>query len=279
MILWTCLLLISTLSIAAFALAAGEGSAEGTWIMNGSPSDLNHAYAFRLPAEAGGKGNRARIIVTERPVPPEALLSTDDMTPLLMEFRLKGIQIEVTQGSRVASWGVLLPGFHTLEPVRSASAFQATAWDNDHIEGVAKAGPQEIGGSTISIAIKFKAKFLDLEVETPPTPADAAAAKKSEAAQAYLAFLKALAAADRDALRRLVTTERAGLLDTPQAAEFLKQMQRSAPQQVRILKAKEQGDRTTLWVSGRIQGEAVAGKITMVKQDGRWVLQENVWKL
>jgi hypothetical protein len=98
-----------------------------------------------------------------------------------------------------------------------------------------------------------------------------------EPGAAYLAFVDAIHAGDLDRLKTLVSPDQAAMLEGDDAQDNLGFIQMMTPTAFEITGGSSDGETAILRITGTMDGEIVAGEITLVHQDGLWIATGSAW--
>jgi ketosteroid isomerase-like protein len=110
-----------------------------------------------------------------------------------------------------------------------------------------------------------------------------ASGPEKEAADAYQAYLKTVAAAKslKEVMAHLSKEALAagpGMPETEgEEKAFLELIQVMMPKDIKITGAKVEGQKAELTATGTDEGQPATGTITMVQEDGRWKLVRERW--
>jgi hypothetical protein len=98
-----------------------------------------------------------------------------------------------------------------------------------------------------------------------------------EPGAAYLAFVDAIHAGDLARLKALVAPDQVEMLEGEDAQDNIGFIQMMTPTGVEVLGGSSDGETAILQITGTMDGEAVAGEITLVNRDGRWFATGSAW--
>jgi hypothetical protein len=135
----------------------------------------------------------------------------------------------------------------------------------------------------LTLAALFVAAALPAAAGEPPK--DAGDAAKSPQAKVYLAWVKAVKAADLEAWKKVVPAEASQQIEaqakemkkTPKdVLEFLGVM---SPDESKITGLTVDGSKATLSVTGKTKGEPKPsyGKVEMIQEGGAWKVGKQSW--
>ena len=111
---------------------------------------------------------------------------------------------------------------------------------------------------------------------------DARDVEATPQAKAYRAALKAIAAGDFEAYKKTLSTatrkqmeEQTKGKSSKEVMEFVKMM---SPADQKLTSVKVDGKKATLMASGKMDGQAVNGSISMEEQGGEWKVGQPSWE-
>jgi hypothetical protein len=108
-----------------------------------------------------------------------------------------------------------------------------------------------------------------------PLPADGGAPGK-----AYMEYCKAITAGNMDALRKLVSADRAKQMDDPEFKKMFPMIQSMQAKEIKITGGTMSGNTATLNATGKdsMGGGVSTGTIDMVMEDNQWKVKQDSWK-
>jgi hypothetical protein len=126
------------------------------------------------------------------------------------------------------------------------------------------------------LAVVSTIAFSETAAEKPTAlPADG-----GDIGKAYMAYNKAFAAGDVEALKKMVTAERARQLDDPKMKEMLPMMQSMMAKDIKITGGTMTSKEATLNVEGKDEtGAKETGTVHMVLEDKVWKVEKESWKM
>ncbi len=98
-----------------------------------------------------------------------------------------------------------------------------------------------------------------------------------EPGAAYLAWVDAIHAGDVERLKALVPPEQAAMLEGEDVRGDIEFIQMMTPTGVEVVGGSSDGETALLQITGTMDGESVAGEITLVHQDGLWMATGSSW--
>lgn len=269
---------VFVLVIAAGTLHA-QGTVSGYVTINNDRFDLNSVAAMLVP-DSFDKTKpklRARIVLTDKPVPQDVL---DDQSEIwdLKTQGYHGLQLEIAEDKKMYSLMVLSSTLHSSVTISGTfDAAKLPIFTRQRAAGAIEAKPDKVGETTVSYSVKFDTRIAPQDPE--PTAADATAAASKESTKAYLALITAIRTGDKQRIVELTPPERRAAFDSPKFPEALRMIQSLTPQIIEVLKATENGDRAKLIARGTSGGMTHLAKIYMNRVDGKWILYAESWDL
>jgi len=252
--------------------AAAENSASGALTVNGSSTEIKHAYVDEGPEDL-------IVVVTDRP------MAKDDipfgLNNLASEDKVRGIVVTISKGTKGLS-----PGLNALyHPVWQGQlgtigngVLTLSKFDKDEISGKIST-PEEntFGEYKYFYAISFNLKLgepkkkepLSVEIEgTEDAPS-----------KAYAAYYRALMAGDKNGLRKHLPSEVNKQADDETIDTVIELAQTLKPTNLKIIGTEIKGKEALLKAEGLRDGEKSTGSISMKLEDGEWKVFEDDWKV
>jgi len=146
--------------------------------------------------------------------------------------------------------------------------FQAKTFDGKTVDGkLSSAGAQEMMKEKFEFSATFRAPVL----HRPAPTASGAAAAQTAPAKVVLAFLKAAGAADKSAVRKLLTAEYGKPLDGPQGKDILAAWKTARPDAAttEIGTVDIRGAEAEVVIVEKSKGD-MAAKFTLALEGGQW---------
>jgi len=267
---WTVLCLF----LCAGLPAQTAGTADGRMVVKGKEHVLKYARAARVADMFDKKKTVLRVVLTDVPLPGNALF--DDLGPMELAGDGKIHGVELAFGETGMSW---YPRTNDVEGgytfTRSPNPFPLKV-EPTRVEGEFTVKEDKPG---LEISVKYSAPIEKYVPEPAPTAADTEAAKKSSAAKAYLDFQDAIAKGDRARIRAAAPPEFRAQVDGPDFPKMLQVLQAMQNKNIRVLKAVEDKDTATLWVTGTsAEGTPQKAEIIMKLENGKWILKDETWR-
>ena len=275
-----CSLVVSPLLALCLTTAvwAEEASVTGTLTANGQTVELPHVYIY---AEEKGfydeKDPTWKIVFAAQPIEERELDSFFVDFPYVKIGITHTAEFDEKAGIRAYSQDVKLPG--------KAGNISGNPYPELKLES---SGPEVFSGriylpkankffdDTYQYDFTFKAPLSDLNAPIgDPLPPGG-----GEPGKAYIAWVEAVHSGDPEQLKALVSPEMAEMLDTQDpadVAEELKLMKSMTPTDVKILSGSSDGKTAIIEVEGKMEGEALRGEITLVKEGELWMATKTSW--
>ncbi len=267
--------------LAAPAVLAADGKAEGTITVNGKTTKLTHAYARAVKGFFDKTKEDVEVILSDVPLEGKALEDQFERIHMADAGKLHAFEITIDADGKPISTAFRDAGFKKASPsgLSSEDVFTKKTFDGKTVEGRYKAAKtHEFFDEKYSFDVSFKADIARAPKPVPPTAAEAAAAQKTPQAKVYADFLRAVQKEDLDAMRKLFTKEQAKNLDGPDAKKMVTMVRMMSATEIKVLKVVEKGDTADLTVTGKQEGNAVNGTVHMVKEGGAWKVEREEWK-
>jgi len=271
----------------ALVLFSLNAVGDGTLKVNGKTFKLNHAYSGTKENPFDKKKKDIVILFTDTELPADVL--KDDFA--LMEAQMKkpfnGVFAEVDGDKQVISGQVFSTALKKMDQFSSSGTqkLDLTAFTPAHIAGKLYM-PKE---DDFFENKYFYTVDFDLPVTAAPAkkaanakpdlpPGKALAADGGEPRKAYDNYRKVLAGGDLKALKETISSERAKSMDDPDFKKMFPLIQSMEPKNVKYVNGSVDGDTATLNVTAKDGNESSTGTVTMVKQGGKWKVDNESWK-
>ena len=267
--------------LAAPAVSAAGGTAEGTITVNGKTTKLSHAYARAVPGFFDKTKEDVVVILTDVPLEAKALEDEFERIHLADAGKLHAFEITLDAEGKPISTSFRDNGFKKASPsgLSSADVFTKKVFDGKTVEGSYKSAKvSEFFGETYAFDVSFRADVTRAAKVVPPTAAETAAAQKTPQAAVYAALPEGHPEGGLPALKKLFSKEQAKNLDDPDAKKMVGMVKMMSATDIKVLKVVETGDTSDLTVAGKQDGNAVNGVVHMVKEGGSWKVQREEWK-
>lgn len=260
-------------------LAASTPNASGTLTIGKETIPMKYAQAIQFPDWFDKSKFGTRLVVSDVPVPAAAMSDPFAMMDAVRDGRIHAVQFEI--GAEGTSFTMSIQSNKVEGSASMSSNFDVKTlkvYTPVRIEGALAAPTKKMFDMSYSYDVRFAADIAPRIVPVAPTAADTASAAKSASAQAYLAFNAAVRAGNKAKMLELSSPKVRQMMDRPDFAENLKFIQSMMPQDIKVLKAEETGDNSTLTVSGNEGGKTKNGTVTMLRVSGKWTLVKESWK-
>jgi hypothetical protein len=101
-----------------------------------------------------------------------------------------------------------------------------------------------------------------------------------EPGKAYMDYCKAMKDGNKDALKKLVSMERAKQMDSPDFAEMFPMIQSMVAKDIKITGGTMTSKEANLTAEGKdaMSGGVTKGEIHMVLEDKQWKVEKDSWK-
>jgi hypothetical protein len=203
----------------ASAQTAAQNTAQGSITVDGKKTEFRHAYTYRTPEQGKDKAETI-LIFSDKPLPPDAVVDKLDRMVARDKDNVQIFEVTFNDTKELGMATFRLDGFST---GAFASAFKTTfdAFGPKSLKGrLTTAGEQKSFGNVYSMDVRFEA------VATVPRAPDAAGKKAWDSVQGKVltAYLRAVQAGDKAAIKRTVVPEVAQALDSPEADRAMKAM-------------------------------------------------------
>lgn len=270
----------------ALVLFSLNAVADGTLKVNGKTFKLNHAYSGTKANPFEKKKTDILILFTDTELPADVL--KDDFA--LMEAQSKkpfnGVFAEIDSDKQVISGQVYSTALKKMDQFSSSGTQKVdlTAFTPSHI-----AGKLYMPKEDDFFENKY---FYTVDFDLPVTAAPAKSAGGAPAVppgkplpsdggdprKAYDNYRKILAGGDLKALRDTISSDRAKSMDDPDFKKMFPLIQSMEPKNVKYVNGSTDGDKATLNVTAKDGKESSTGTVTMVKQGGKWKVDNEAWQ-
>ncbi len=262
-------------AVVLFALplqAAAENSASGTLTVNGSGTEIKHAYVDEGPEDL-------IVVVTDRPIAKDNI--PFGLNNLASEDKVRGMVITISKGTKGLSPGLNAlyhPVWHGQLGTIGNGVLTLSKFDNNEISGKIST-PEEntFGEYKYSYDISFNVKIGEpkkiepLSVEIQGT--------EDAPSKAYASYYRALMAGDKNGLRKHLPGEVNKQADDETIDMVIELAQTMKPTNLKIIGTEIKGNEALLKAEGLRDGEKSTGSISMTLEDGEWKVLEDSWKV
>jgi hypothetical protein len=262
---------ILLLAIAPPRAAAEQGTASGNLTLGGKTTPLTNAYALARPDTFDKTKENVLIVLSDVPISEDSLWEDFPGLKMGAAGRLHAVEVEVRSDKSVKAGGVVdasfvdSQGYYGMENPE----VQLTTFDTKTVEGkLFTAKPQELMKKKFEFTATFRAPIL----HRPAPTASGAAASETAPARVVLAFLKAAAAGDKAAIRKLLTAEYGKPLDGPRGKDILNQWKTNHPDPAttEIGSVDIRGTSAEVVMVNKSKDGGMAAKFTLVLDGGQW---------
>lgn len=273
-------LMAALLLVAASVQAADPGTASGSITVDGKATKLKYAYSRTKKNPFDKSKTDVVLLISDIEVPADVFTNEFKMMRFVSDSHLAGVEVEIEDDKSIISGTIYNPGLTDMNGSFSSTGrhvLETTTFNGTDIAGKLSAPEAEF----FKHHYGYSATFHALPVAPPPpeklkgTPL---AADGGEPGKAYMDYTKVLRAGNLAELRKRLTADRAKQLDDPDIKKMLPVIQAMQPETIKITGGAVDGDTATLLVLGTSKDEKSTGKITMVKQGGRWKVEQESWE-
>jgi hypothetical protein len=250
--------------------ASAEDSAKGTLTVNGTSTELKHAYV-------DDGSDDLIVVLTDRP------LSKDDvpfrLQNLAAEDKVRGIVFTVSKGSKS-----LTPGLNVIyHPVWE----EQLGIIGDGVLTLSRLDGKEVAGSistpkqntfsqyTFSYDVSFDVKIPEPEKVEPPVVEILGA--DDPTSKAYAEYYRAMMAGDKNEVRKHLASEIVKQADEETIVIVIDLAQSFQPTNVKMIESEIKGDEAVLKAEGFRGEEKSTASITMRLGDGEWKVVKDAW--
>ena len=261
----------SLVCLVSLSAAAEQGTVTGTLTFGGATARLTHAYALARPDTLDKTKENVLVVLADAAIPDDALWEDFPGLKLAAAGKLRAVQVEFNADRSVKSAAVLDATFVDSQAFQGIAepVFRAATFDGKTVEGqLSSAAPQELANKTFEFTATFRAPVL----HRPAPAASGKAAAQTPPAKVVLAFLKAAAAGDEAAIRKLLTAEYRKPLDGPNAEAILAAWKTHGldPATTEISTVDIRGAEAEVNFVDKSNGGGTAAKFTLALVGGEW---------
>lgn len=270
-------LMLTLTLIASACCLARAGTASGTLEVNGSAYQITHAYGLQSENSMTKGESATLLLLSDRPL-PEKLLNENVSFFDLRDAGMNGLKMEFYSNGE--NYAMIIVGAGIQGSFSSSGTFdrsQFTAYEPVKIAGKIS-NEKNAGETSFKYEISFDTDILPRKPKVMPTAEEMKSAQSTGSAKAYIAFNQAVREGRLDAIRAGVIPERAAMMDKPEFEGMLSLIQSMMPADIVVVKATETGDNAELELTGKDDGKEKSGTASLVKIDGKWLVQGESWK-
>ncbi len=257
---------------AAKPASAGAGTAAGTMTADGKTTPIAHGFAYAKTSNFGGSTDDVVVVLTD--VAVSAADEKDDAARLKLALagKLNALEITIDPEGKINAVSVVNGG-GTLQLTGSDHTFEKNAMGGGRIAGkVASKGKIEKYGASLSDEATFD---LPVTAKTAPataapSAADSAKIEASEQGKVVIAYMKAIKAGDKAAIKSMVQPDMAAQLDGPEGKDILEMLQALMPAKPTFSDLAVDGDTATVTLIEKAEGSTSTSKVKLVRMGGAW---------
>jgi hypothetical protein len=270
-----CLGLLSII-ICGAGTARKSASLQGSLIVDGETIDLPYVYAFTKPEGLNEKSDPAwELIFVQHPLKQGVMNPADVNSPCVRigvaETTLFGAEPQVRVNFQEFR---SIPGMKgALSPINNPKIKIIAAGPDRIVGRVFYAETQQLDDTTFHYDYRF-----NIPLTGPPIASSERLSSGDDTpGAAYLAWVSAIHAGDKEMIKSLLPADQADVVDAPVFISDLKLIQKMTPDDVRIDSESRSGETALLKVTGILAGEEVKGKVKMKYLRGKWVKEVAKW--
>jgi hypothetical protein len=270
-----CLGLLSIIICGAGA-ARKSASLQGSLIVNGETIDLPYVYAFTKPEGLKEKSDPAwELLFVQRPLKQRVVNIAEVDSPCVrigvVETRLfdEEPQIRVNYQEFRS-----IPGIEGVgSPTRNPKIKIITAGPERITGRIFYAETQQVQDAAFHYDYRFDVPLIGPYIAS----SEHLSSGEETPGAAYLAWVSAVHAGDKEKIKSLLPADQADVVDAPVFISDLKFIQKMTPDDVRVDSESRRGKTALLEVTGTMAGEEVKGKVKMKYLEGKWVKEVSKW--
>ncbi|MDZ7638081.1 MAG: DUF4878 domain-containing protein [Bryobacterales bacterium] len=217
------------------------------------------------------------LLLSDRPL-PEKLLNEKVNIFDLRDAGMNGLKMEFYSNGE--NYAMMIVGAGVEGSVSASGTFDSSQFSTYEPTKIAGkiAAEKSFGETNLKYDVTFESDVLLPKVKVKPTAEDMKAAQSTASAKAYVAFNQAVRDGKLDAIRNGVVPERAEMMNNPEFKDMLGLIQSMMPADIRVVKSTETGDTAELELIGNDDGKEKEGTVTLVKMNGKWLVQGESWR-
>ncbi len=213
------MVILSTSFSSVSAQTAAQNTAQGSITVDGKKTEFHHAYSYRNPEQGKDKAETI-LILSDKPLPPDAVIDKLDRLTARSKDNVQIFEVTFNDAKEIGMATFRLDGLST---GAFASSFKPVfeTYSAKALKGrLTTAGEQKSFGNVYSMDVRFDA------IATVPRAPDAVGKKAWDSAQGKVlaAYLRAVRAGDKTAIKRTVVPDAAQALESPDAERAMKAM-------------------------------------------------------
>ena len=273
-----------SLMAGVLVLASFGAAGDGTLTVNGKTFKLTHAYATTRKDSFDKKKTDVFVLFTDVEMPANVLEDEFGVMEVLNKTPFNGVDAKIDPDKQVVSGDVYSTALKDTNYF-SASGMQEveiTSWTPSRVAGkLYMPKPDDFFKNTYQYSITFDVPIVtaaQMKKAAPPPPGKPLPAGGGEPRKAYDDYRKILAKGDLNALRNVVSADRAKSMDDPDFQKMFPLIQQMEPKNVKYVNGTVDGDKAILNVTAKDGSETSTGTVTMMKQGGKWKVDKESWK-
>lgn len=271
----TVTLVVPCLLFACTAIAATKTTVSGTFTLDGKAYPVAYVAAVTAENPFDDTKEDVQLTFTDVAVSPDS-----DPNELATAGKVHGIIVTLNDQKEASALTVL--GI-SRKSGNAVCEFEPAQFDTQIAAGrLFLKEPEESFGHKYLFDVKFSAPVKDMVF--PPVDEKTGTALPpggGEPGAAYMAYDKAIASGDLNALVKFASDERMKKqMSDPKAKDMLEIMKSLRATGIKIVKGYISGDRATLHLEGKEPdgGAKIRGTVRMVKVKSQWCLEKESWK-
>lgn len=268
----------------ALAVASLGAAGDGTLTVNGKTFKLTHAYATTRQDSFDKKKTDVLLLFTDVEMPANVLEDEFGVMEVLNKTPFNGVDAKIDPDKEVVSGDVYSTALKKINYF-SANGMQnaeITAWTPSRIAGkLYMEKPDDFFENIYQYSITFDVPIVtaaQMKKAAPPPPGKPLPADGGEPRKAYDDYRKIVAKGDLGALRNVVSSDRAKSIDDPDFKKMFPLIQQMEPKNVKYVSGTVDGDKAILNVTAKDGSETSTGTVTMMRQGGKWKVDNEAWK-
>jgi hypothetical protein len=262
---------LAVLILFAFSLkAVAENTASGTLTLNGSGTELKHAYV-----DEGGSD--LILVLTDKTVASGDI--PFGLNNLAVEDNVRAIVFTISKETKE-----LTPGLNAIyHPICEGQlgtigngVLTLSKLDNNEIAGkISTPNENTFSNYKFSYEVSFAAKLGQPEKTAPLTVEIQGA--DDPPSKAYAEYYRALMSGDKDELRKHLASEILKEADEETISIVIELTQTMNPTTLKIMGSEVKGNEALLKAEGFRDGQKSIGSIQMKLEDGAWKVVKDSW--
>jgi hypothetical protein len=245
------------------------GTATGVWKVNDESTALRYAYAVAR-RNFEDEPEKFYVVLSENEIPVEKLQNSFGLMEYRHDKKFRALEFELSQEKGIEGSQLFHDAFENGSISASGSAqFQPRVFDGKTISGrLYMTKISEFFGAHYFFSGGFQAT---IQRKPPPTFSGAAAAA-SPPGKAVVAFIRAVRAKNKVAIKSMITPEMAADLDGPNGAQMMDFLNAMFEPGSQVVAVYQKDDKAEVVVMARMQGGKSSQKIPVQLIDGKWTL-------